>query len=101
MLMVAVSANMKRQTKIEYTYEPTGSSDGKARLVAGSVQFAGSDSAMSAKEKLAAPNAWFVPVLAGGVAVGFNVPGIGSTELNLPREALADVFLGKIWQWSA
>jgi phosphate transport system substrate-binding protein len=90
----------RNQNHVQYAYEPTGSSDGKARLVAGSVHFAGSDSAMSAKEKLAAPNAWFVPVLAGGVAVGFNVPGIGSTELNLPREALADVFLGKIWQWS-
>jgi len=95
--MVAVSANTR---KVEYTYAPTGSSDGRAKLVAGSVHFAGSDSALSAKEKLAIPNAWFVPVLAGGVAIGFNVPGIGSEELNIPRQALADVFLGTIWQWS-
>jgi phosphate ABC transporter phosphate-binding protein len=85
---------------VQYAYEPTGSSDGKAKLLAGSVHFAGSDSALSAKEKLAIPNAWFVPVLAGGVAVGFNVPGIGSEELRIPRQALADVFLGRIWQWS-
>jgi phosphate ABC transporter phosphate-binding protein len=85
---------------VHYVYAPTGSSDGKAKLVAGSVHFAGSDSALSAKEKLAIPNAWFVPVLAGGVAIGFNVPGIGSEELNIPRQALADVFLGTIWQWS-
>jgi phosphate ABC transporter phosphate-binding protein len=83
-----------------YTYEPTGSGDGKAKLVNGTISFAGSDSALSAKEQLAAPNAWFVPALAGGVSVAFNVPGIGSEELNIPREALADVFLGKIWRWS-
>jgi phosphate ABC transporter phosphate-binding protein len=98
--MVAVSADTRRETSVKYTYEPTGSGDGKAQVVAGSVHFAGSDSALSAKEKLAVPNAWFVPSLAGGVAVGFNVPGIGSEELSIPREALADVFLGKIRQWS-
>ena len=85
---------------MRYAYEPTGSGDGKAKLVNGTVSFAGSDSALSAKEKLAVPNAWFVPSLAGGVAVGFNVPGIGSEELNIPREALVDVFLGKIGRWS-
>jgi phosphate ABC transporter phosphate-binding protein len=91
----------KRHTdNVYYTYAPTGSGDGKARLINGTVPFAGSDSALSAKEKLAIPDAWFVPSLAGGVAVGFNVPGIGSEELSIPREALADVFLGKIRRWS-
>jgi len=98
--MVAVSADTRRATTVKYTYQPTGSGDGKAQIIAGSVHFAGTDSALSAKEKLAIPNAWFVPSLAGGVAVGFNVPGIGSEELNIPRGALADVFLGKIRQWS-
>ena len=98
--MVAVSSDTRRETRVKYTYNPTGSGDGKAQIVAGSVHFAGSDSALSAKDKLAVPNAWFVPSLAGGVAVGFNVPGIGSDELSIPRDTLADVFLGKIRQWS-
>jgi phosphate ABC transporter phosphate-binding protein len=98
--MVAVSADTRREKSVKFIYMPTGSGDGKAQLVAGSVHFAGSDSALSAKEKLAIPDAWFVPSLAGGVAVGFSVPGIGSEELNIPREALADVFLGKIRRWS-
>ena len=98
--MVALSSDTRRGKTVKYTYEPTGSGDGKAQIIAGSVHFAGSDSALSAKEKLAVPNAWFVPSLAGGVAVGFNVPGIGSEELNIPREALVDVFLGKIGRWS-
>ena len=98
--MVSVSSDTRRKTSVKYTYKPTGSGDGKAKLVNGTVAFAGSDSALSATEKLAIPNAWFVPSLAGAVAVGFNVPGIGSEELRIPREALADVFLGKIRQWS-
>ena len=97
--MEALSSR-RREDNVRYAYEPTGSGDGKAKLVNGTVSFAGSDSALSAKEKLAAPNVWFVPSLAGGVAVGFNVPGIGSEELNIPREALVDVFLGKIGRWS-
>jgi phosphate ABC transporter phosphate-binding protein len=98
--MVTVSADTRREKPVKYNYEPTSSSDGKSKIVLGSVHFAGSDSALSAKEKLAIPKAWFVPSLAGGVAIGFNVPGIGSEELSIPRQALADVFLGKIWQWS-
>jgi phosphate ABC transporter phosphate-binding protein len=98
--MVAVSADTRRATSVKYTYQPTGSGDGKAQIITGLVHFAGSDSALSAKEKLAIPDAWFVPSLAGGVAIGFNVPGIGSEELNIPRGALADVFLGKIRRWS-
>ncbi len=95
-----VLSSRRHKDKVRYTYEPTGSGDGKAQLVNGAVSFAGSDSALSAKDNLAVPNAWFVPSLAGGVAVGFNVPGIGSDELSIPRDALADVFLGKIRDWS-
>ena len=95
-----VLSSKRHKDNVYYTYEPTGSGDGTAKLIHGTVPFAGSDSALSAKEKLAIPDAWFVPSLAGGVAIGFNVPGIGSEELNIPRGALADVFLGKIRRWS-
>jgi phosphate transport system substrate-binding protein len=93
--------NSKRYSDAtQYVYDPTGSSDGKAKLVNGSVDFAGSDSALSTSEKSKMPKAWFVPTLSGGVAVGFNAPGIANEELLLTREALADVFLGKISKWS-
>ena len=95
-----VLSSKRHKDNVYYTYEPTGSGDGKAKFVNRTVPFAGSDLALSAEEKLAIPDAWFVPSLAGGVAVGFNVPGIGSEELSIPREALADVFLGKIRRWS-
>jgi phosphate transport system substrate-binding protein len=95
-----VLSSIRNSDNLRYSYEPTGSGDGKAQIIAGTVHFAGSDSALSAKERLAIPNAWFVPSLAGGIAVGFNVPGVNLEGLRIPREALADVFLGKIRQWS-
>ena len=62
--MPAASADKRRERPVKYTYEPTGSGDGKAKVLAGLAHFAGSDSALSAKEQLAAPNAWFVPLAA-------------------------------------
>jgi phosphate transport system substrate-binding protein len=99
--MVAVSADTRRVgDSVKYTYAPTGSSGGKTQLVEGKVHFAGSDSALSASEKSKMPKAWFVPSIAGAIAVGFNAPGIANEELLLTREALADVFLGRISKWS-
>jgi phosphate transport system substrate-binding protein len=95
-----VLSSIRNSDNLRYSYEPTGSGDGKSQIIAGTVHFAGSDSALSAKERLAIPNAWFVPSLAGGIAVGFNLPGVNLEGLRIPREALADVFLGKIRQWS-
>jgi phosphate transport system substrate-binding protein len=99
--MVAVSADTRRAGEsVKYKYAPTGSSDGKTQLVEGKVHCAGSDSALSASEKSKMPKAWFLPSLAGAIAVCFNAPGIANEELQLTREALADVFLGKISKWS-
>jgi phosphate transport system substrate-binding protein len=99
--MVAVSADTRRAGEsVKYKYAPTGSSDGKTQLVEGKVHYAGSDSALSASEKSKMPKAWFLPSLAGAIAVCFNAPGIANEELLLTREALADVFLGKISKWS-
>ena len=100
MKVLSATRNTRQAGRVQYSYVPTGSSDGKAKLIAGKAHFAGSDSPLSATEKSALPSAWFLPTLAGGVALGFNVPGFGTDELNLPREALAEVFLGRIWQWS-
>jgi phosphate transport system substrate-binding protein len=46
------------------------------------------------------PGAWVVPTLAGAIAVGFNVPGIHTGDLRIPREVLAEIFLGKLRRWS-
>jgi ABC-type phosphate transport system substrate-binding protein len=54
------------------------------------------------------PNAWLLPVMAGAVSIAFNLPNSTCPnsacatlmELMIPREALANIFLGRIRQWS-
>ena len=86
--------------KSVYSYTPTGSGDGKAKVASGGVLFAGTDSALSASEQQKMPKAWVVPALAGAVVIGVNVPGFAAGQLRIPREALADIFLGKLSRWS-
>jgi phosphate transport system substrate-binding protein len=111
MWMIAASAR-STSSNASYHYTSSSSSEGKRSITQGTTAFAGSDSALSANETNAMPNAWLVPSIAGAVSVGFNLPGIfvapepGENEklnsrLRIPREVLADIFLGRIRQWSA
>jgi phosphate transport system substrate-binding protein len=95
-----VSAATAAGGKSVYSYTPTGSGDGKAKVASGGVLFAGSDSALSASEQQKMPKAWVVPTLAGAVVIGVNVPGFAAGQLRIPREVLADIFLGKLSRWS-
>jgi phosphate transport system substrate-binding protein len=70
------------------------------RLVAGELLFAGVDGALSAELRQKMPGAWLVPVLAGAVAVGYNLPSGTGASLRIPREALAAIFLGRMQRWS-
>ena len=97
--MIAASASKEIANGGTFEYASSSSSDGKARLGDGSIQFAGSDSALSSSDKQRMPNVWFVPSLAGAIAIGFNVPNM-SNQLRIPRETLADIYLGKVQYWS-
>ncbi|MFM7361213.1 MAG: substrate-binding domain-containing protein [Cyanobium sp.] len=76
-----------------------GSGESIRRFLAGSVQFAGTDSAPSAQEIRAAPRGLLAfPVTAGAIAVAYNLPGC---QLRLSRAQLADLFLGQITNFAA
>ena len=97
--MVALSTRMHR-AGASFTYEQADDAEGKKRLATRRCHFAGSDTALSREQRKQMPSAWFVPTLAGAVVVGFHLPHIASLELRIPREALADIFLGRIRLWS-
>jgi phosphate transport system substrate-binding protein len=40
------------------------------------------------------------PIVMGGVVVVVNIDGVGSNEIKFTGEVLADIFLGKIREWS-
>lgn len=85
-------------------YGGGGSGAGVAQFVAGSVDFAGSDFPLSAAQKPDANTrcgsgntAIDLPMVAGAIAVGYNLPGV--TKLNLPASVVAKIFSGKLTKW--
>ena len=84
---------------VQYTYDATTSAIGKNRLLAGAVDFAGSDSPLSTQQRRQCPQCWFLPSLAEAVTVAYNVPGLASA-LQIPREVLSAIFLGRVRMWS-
>lgn len=85
--------------KASVNYQSLGSGAGLSQIKAGTVDFAGTDSPLTAEQQAEAGLIQF-PMLTGGVVVIVNVPGVKSGELKLSREVLADIFLGKITNWN-
>lgn len=85
--------------KATVNYQSLGSGAGLSQIKAGTVDFAGTDSPLTAEQQAEAGLVQF-PMLTGGVVVIVNVPGVKSGELKLSREVLADIFLGKITNWN-
>ena len=89
----------------DISYNPTGSGAGIKQFTAGQVDFAGSDSALNpdkgevaaAAERCGAP-AWNLPMVAGPIAISYNLPGVDS--LVLTPAIAADIFTGSIATWN-
>ena len=80
-------------------YEPVGSLAGMLRVTSGAVDFAASDMPLRSDELSKAGLGQF-PIVIGGIVVAINVDGIRPGELKLTGPLLADIFLGRISQWS-
>ncbi len=80
-------------------YEPVGSLAGTLRVKDRAVDFGASDMPLPPGE-LANLGLGQFPIAIGGVVVAFNVAGIGRDDLKLTGPVLADIFLGKIVNWS-
>jgi phosphate transport system substrate-binding protein len=80
-------------------YEPSGSLAGTMRVVQGAVDFGASevplDSATLGKLKLAQ-----FPLVVGGVVAVVNLDGVRPGQIRFNGPVLADIFLGKIENWS-
>ncbi|MFQ4147953.1 phosphate ABC transporter substrate-binding protein PstS [Arthrobacter sp. LAPM80] len=85
-------------------YSPEGSGAGRKALIAGAVQFAGSDAYLKDAELTAAKatcgpdGAINVPWYISPIAVAFNVPGV--TDLKLDADTIAKIFRGEIKNWN-
>ena len=84
-----------KETGNKVNYQAVGSGSGVRQFTAKTVDFGASDGAVSdAKQKLPMIH---VPMTGGAIVPAYNNPGC---EAKMTQTQLADVFLGKITNWS-
>lgn len=84
---------------VQFNYQSIGSGGGQKQLLNQTVDFGASDAPMSDTSMAGAPGKILhLPVVAGGVAIIYNLPG--DPKLKLDGDALADIYLGKIARWN-
>jgi phosphate transport system substrate-binding protein len=89
----------KQNANILVNYEGIGSGGGIKQLTAGTVDFAGSDAAMTDEQiSQVSKGVVMVPTAGGAVTVIYNLPGV--TSLKLSRSVLPAIFLGQITRWN-
>ncbi|MFZ2514905.1 MAG: phosphate ABC transporter substrate-binding protein PstS [Candidatus Lutibacillus vidarii] len=106
---LAITAYQDACSGATVNYNPTGSGAGIKQFIAKQVDFAGSDSALKtvavdgvveadAAAKTCGSPAWDIPMVAGPIAIAYNLPGV--TTLTLNAEVAAKIFNGTITTWN-
>jgi len=85
---------------VEINYQSLGSTAGIKQLTAGTVDFGASDIPMTEEQMKATKiPVIHLPTVLGAVVPIYNIPGY-TKELKLTGPVLADIYLGKITNWS-
>ncbi|HEV8511610.1 MAG TPA: phosphate ABC transporter substrate-binding protein PstS [Gemmatimonadales bacterium] len=85
---------------VKLNYQSIGSGGGIRQFSDGTVDFGASDAPMSDSAIAAiGGNVLHIPTVLGAVVAAFNLPGVAQPVRFTP-EVLADIFLGKITNWS-
>ena len=88
-------SSFAQETGNQVNYQAVGSGAGVRQYTAKTVDFGASDGAVSdAKQKLPMIH---IPMTGGAIVPAYNMPGC---EAKMTQTQLADVFLGKITNWS-
>lgn len=93
------SATYNTKTGNKINYQSIGSGGGIAQIKAATVTFGASDKPLSPQELQEAGLVQF-PVVIGGVVPVVNLAGVATGKMKLTGEVIADIFLGKITEWS-
>jgi phosphate transport system substrate-binding protein len=80
-------------------YEPSGSLAGTMRVQAGAVDFGASDVPLRSPELQRLGLVQF-PIVIGGVVAVVNLDGVGPGQIKFTGHLLADIYLGKVQNWS-
>lgn len=88
----------KLHPAVQVNYQSVGSGAGVKNFTAGVVDFGASDAAMSDAEiAKVSKGVVLIPATAGEIVYAYNLPGV--PKLNLSREAMAGIYLGKVTKW--
>jgi phosphate transport system substrate-binding protein len=97
--MLWKDAYSKIDKDTQINYQSVGSGAGIKQLLAQTVQFGASDAPMTDEAMKSAPGPILhIPIVAGAVAITYNLPG--SPKLRFDGPTLAGIYLGEITKWS-
>ena len=92
-------------TGININYQAVGSGAGINQITAGTVDFGASDGIMTDAQVAAAQAAGgpilHIPMTIGPVAITYNLPTLGNTQLKLTGDVLAKIYLKDITNWNS
>jgi phosphate transport system substrate-binding protein len=96
----AIAAFKSVQPSITVNYGGGGSGKGRTDLAGGTVNFAGSDSPIPAKEAsgFTGKTILYFPVIIGPITMSYNLSGV--SNLKLSPATIAGIFSGKIKTWN-
>lgn len=84
---------------VKFNYQSIGSGGGQKQLLNQTVDFGASDAPMTDASMTNAPGKILhLPIVAGGVAIIYNLPG--DPKLKLDGDTLARIYLGNITKWN-
>lgn len=92
-------AYAKVDPNVRFNYQSIGSGGGQKQLLNQTVDFGASDAPMKDESMANAPGKILhLPIVAGGVAMIYNLPG--DPKLKLEGNTLAEIYLGDITNWN-
>jgi len=93
------NAYSKVDSAVQFNYQSIGSGGGQKQLLAQTVDFGASDAPMTDEAMAPAPyKILHFPVVAGAVAITYNLPG--NPKLKFDADTLAGIYLAKITKWN-
>ena len=93
------SDELRDRSGLDLVYSPIGSGGGIQAITTRIVDLGASDAPLTPDQADSCKGCVLVPWALSATAVSYNLPGAGS-DLRLTGPVLADIFLGKITNWS-
>src|SRR4051812_32875607 len=90
-----------KKTGVKINYQSIGSGGGIRQFTEGTVDFGASDGPMNESQIAAVNgNVVHIPTVLGAVAVTYNLPSLGTTQLKFDGNLLVDIFMGRVTNWN-